>query len=90
MGELKSEDFCDGSRCPRCFSAALSSGISEHSSILDVLGTAARIGPNSVEPGLLRNNEAREFGRDMKVSEVLRMLHNDGWYMIATKGSIVS
>jgi predicted RNA binding protein YcfA (HicA-like mRNA interferase family) len=44
-------------------------------------------GPNSVEPGLLRNNEAREFGRDMKVSEVLRMLHNDGWCMIAAKGS---
>jgi predicted RNA binding protein YcfA (HicA-like mRNA interferase family) len=23
----------------------------------------------------------------MKVSEVLRMLHDDGWYLIATKGS---
>jgi predicted RNA binding protein YcfA (HicA-like mRNA interferase family) len=23
----------------------------------------------------------------MKVSEVLRMLHDDGWYLVATKGS---
>jgi len=23
----------------------------------------------------------------MKVSEVLRMLHDDGWYVVATKGS---
>ena len=23
----------------------------------------------------------------MKVSEVLRMLHDDGWYLIATRGS---
>ncbi len=23
----------------------------------------------------------------MKVSEVLRMLHNDGWYLVATRGS---
>jgi predicted RNA binding protein YcfA (HicA-like mRNA interferase family) len=23
----------------------------------------------------------------MKVREVLRLLHNDGWYLIATKGS---
>jgi predicted RNA binding protein YcfA (HicA-like mRNA interferase family) len=23
----------------------------------------------------------------VKVSEVLRMLHNDGWYLVATRGS---
>jgi predicted RNA binding protein YcfA (HicA-like mRNA interferase family) len=27
------------------------------------------------------------YGGEMKVSEVLRLLHDDGWYLVTTRGS---